>query len=185
MKKPLLYFLIFSLGTAFAASTVEHRSASEPYVDPELKISFPAKAGVFQKNEVSRSYNPMIGSKIRYSDHDGYCADIFLYSLPKKSNTITQAELEAHYKTVKDAILKLGDQSSSIKSVTLLEEDKRIKYKWMVHTAVFQIMWSTGSTQITTLKIFAYKGKIVKLRMSCKRNDAEYFAGEILKSFIK
>lgn len=185
MKKPLLYFLIFTLGTAFADSTVEHRSVTEPYVDPELKVSFPAKAGAFQKNEVSRSYNPMIGSKIRYSDHDGYCADVFLYTLPGKSNSIAPADLEVHYKTVKEAILKLNVQSPSINSVTLLEEKKQSIQKFTVYTAVFQLMWNTGSTQITTLKMFSYKGKIVKLRMSCKRNDAEYFAGEILKSFVK
>ena len=152
MKKPLLYFLIFTLGTAFADSTVEHRSVTEPYVDPELKVSFPAKAGAFQKNEVSRSYNPMIGSKIRYSDHDGYCADVFLYTLPGKSNSIAPADLEVHYKTVKEAILKLNVQSPSINSVTLLEEKKKklldLRLENLLKAEDFELKYSEISAKI-------------------------------------
>lgn len=185
MKRLLSFFLIFGLGTGFAASTVEHRSVSEAYVAPEINIAFPAAVGKFRKNEVSRSYNPMIGTKIRYSDADGFCADIFIYSLPIKETTVSAAELKKHYNTVKEAILGLPSRSASIKKVTMPGETKVFDKKLgsTVYTAAFQISWSTGSDQISTMRMFSCKGQIIKLRMSCSREDAELFADAILKLF--
>ena len=185
MKQLLSFFLILIVGACFAAPTVEHRSVSESYEDPEIKVVFPAKVGKFRKNEVSRSYNPMIGTKIRYSDVDGYCADVFIYTLPVDEKTISAAMLDEHYKTVKTAILDLSSRSKTIKKVSLEKETKVVdgNIGSAVYTASFLLSWDSGSDQTTTLKLFSCKGKIIKLRMSCAGNDAEQFSSAILKAF--
>ena len=185
MKQLFSFFLFLSIGACLAAPAVEHRAVSESYEEPEIKIVFPAEIGKFRKNEVSRSFNPMIGTKIRYSDADGYCADIFIYSLPVDAKTISSAMLDEHYKTVRTEILHLSSRSASVKKVTLPSEksvfDKKIGST--VHTAAFLLSWNSGAEQTSTMTLFSYKGKIIKLRMSCTGEDAEQFSNAILKIF--
>ena len=185
MKQLLSFFLILIVGACFAAPTVEHRAVSESYEEPEIKIVFPAEIGKFRKNEVSRSFNPMIGTKIRYSDADGYCADIFIYSLPVDAKTVSPTMLEEHYKTVKAAILDLSSRTPSVKKVTLPSEksifDKKIGST--VYTAAFLLSWNSGKEQTSTMTLFSYKGKVIKLRISCTGDDAEQFSNAVLKIF--
>ena len=90
-----------------AESRLEHRSAAEAYIEPELGVSFPAEAGPFRKQEVIRSFNPLIGTTIRYADREGHCADIYIYALPDGEKSISDRALASHFEEVKKAILSL------------------------------------------------------------------------------
>ena len=127
----------------------------------------------------------MIGTKIRYSDQDGYCADIYIYSLPDTGKGVPSAVLSAHYAEVKNAILALASKGLSLKNVSLTDDKIESLKGLQVYSAEFQLTWAGGKVQHSYLKLFAYKGKIVKLRMSCTKSDSETFASEIFKSFTK
>lgn len=184
MKNILTLLFLVIAGFSYAADPVQHRSASEVYTDPDLKISFPANAGSFRKNEVSRSYNPMIGTKIRYSDPSGLCAaDIYIYASPDGENVISDGMLKKHYEELKSAILGLPGKGLSLKKVSLTGEKKRNLKGLQVYSADFQMTWEDGLPQSSSLYLFSYKGKIVKLRISGAGKEAEAFSGMILKIF--
>ena len=184
--KPLLILLSgLLLSAGFAESKVEHRTASDSYTAPEVNVSFPADIGSFRKNEVSRSYNPMIGTKIRYSDPEGFCADVYIYSLPDGKKEISPAALKKHYDELKQAILALSSQGLSLKNVTLSGEKTENRSGLQVYSANFQLVWSDGKTQESSLTLFAYKGQIIKLRVSSAKENANLFADAIIKLFPK
>ena len=180
---PILLFLIFSMGFCFAAEPVEHRPSSEAYTDPEIKIAFPAKAGNFHKKEVFRSFNPMIGTTIRYADPKGDCADIYIYSLPIDKKDFSQKIVQEHFEEVKKAILGLPSKGESLKSVSLSGEQVKAKNGTQVYSAEFQMVWADGIKQVSYLKIFFFHDKIIKLRITGEPDHAESFANEILKIF--
>ena len=185
MKILLTLLFLCMTGFSFAAEPVEHRSVSESYLDPEINITFPADAGNFRKNEVSRSFNPMIGTKIRYSDPDGYCADVYIYTLPDAEKEISEAVMKAHSQEVKTAILDLSSKGLSLKKVSLISEKTESMNGLQVYSAEFQLTWADGKHQVSFLKLFAYNGKVIKLRASCSGKSAEIFTSEIFRAFQK
>ena len=183
MKKTVTLLLLAIAAFCSAAEPVEHRAVSESYLDPEIKVAFPANAGIFRKNEVSRSFNPMIGTKIRYSDKDGYCADVYIYSLPDTEKGIPPAVLKAHYDEIKAAVLNLSSKGLSLKNVSMTNEKTESLNGLQVYSAEFRLTWTGGKIQNSFLKLFVYQGKIIKIRMSCAKSNAETFASEILALF--
>lgn len=183
MKRILTFLFLVIAGFCSAADPVEHRAVSDSYLEPGINVAFPAVAGVFRKNEVSRSFNPMIGTKIRYSDKEGYCADIYIYSLPVGEKELSTAVLNTHYDEVKNAILALATKGFSLKKVVLAEEKKEAVNGLKIYSAEFRLTWTGGKEQNSFLKLFLYKGQVVKLRMSCSKESAEIFAAEIFRCF--
>lgn len=182
MKTVFLFLILFTAGFASAAEPVEHRSSAESYTDPETKAVFPAEAGVFRKQEVIRSFNPMIGTTIRYTNQDGDCADIYIYTLPESSEPPSDELLRKHYQTLKTAILNLPSKGITVKEVKLAEfrELKDQQKKVFACSAEFQITWNDGTTQCSILQLAWYQKKIIKLRMTCSRKNAENFSKTIL-----
>ena len=183
MKSFLTLLILLAAGISSAADPVEHRSASEAYTDPETKIAFPAAAGKFRKKEVSRSFNPMIGTTIRYTDPDGYCADVYLYSLPVEKKELSQQLIQKHFQEVKNAVLNLVSKGLALKKVTLTGEKMENRNGIPVYSAEFLLSWSDGITQRSFLKLFFFRGKIIKFRISSDPEHAETFSNEILKIF--
>ena len=181
MKSVFLFLILFTVGFACAAEPVEHRSSAEPYTDLETKAVFPAEAGVFRKQEVIRSFNPMIGTTIRYANQDGDCADIYIYTLPDSSDTPSNERLLEHYRTLKTAILGLPSKEISVKEVKLagFRELKDKQKRFFAYSAEFQIIWNDGTTQSSILQLAWYQKKIIKLRMTCSRKNAETFSRTI------
>lgn len=184
MKKilPVLFFMTAWL--SFAADPIQHRSASEAYVDPDLKVSFPADAGTFRKNEVSRSFNPMIGTKIRYSAGDGACADIYIYSLPNAEQKINSDILKKHFEEAKKAVLGLPAKGLSMKQVVLSAEKCENRGNLQIYSADFILTWNDGSSQSSSMKLFPSREKIVKLRISGTKDHAEQFSTVIVNAFL-
>ncbi len=185
MKSLLLFLMLGITGFAVNAEPAEHRPADESYIEPELKIVFPAKAGVFRKQEIIRSFNPMIGTTIRYSNLKGDCADVYLYTSPDGVKEISNEVLNTHFRELIAAILHLPEKGIAVKEVKLIEQKKLLDKKNHPFgcSAEFQIIWEDGSAQTSILQLAAYQKKIIKLRMTCSKVHAETFSKVIWKAF--
>ena len=180
----LLVFCVF-------AETAEHRPAGEHYLDPEIKVTFPAEIRNFRKQEVIRSFNPMVGTTIRYSDSDGNCADVYIYLHPKAELEISEAQLELHFQELKKAVLSLPEKGMSVKKSEMIRESGiRIAQpsgkQNLVngHQAVFWITTEGNVAQLSHLILFPFRGKIIKLRMSCDETKASEFTAGIISAFF-
>ena len=184
MKYSPILSVLFLACSVFAVdsaeSRLEHRSASEAYTEPELGISFPSEAGPFRKQEVIRSFNPLIGTTIRYADREGHCADIYIYSLPD-AETVSDAVLESHFQNVKKAILSLPSKGRRVTASVLRREvPLSVSGKKAGYTAVFRLTFSGSDSQDSILSMVSVKDRIVKLRMTCEESLAEKFSGAVL-----
>jgi hypothetical protein len=169
----------------------EHRPAGEIYLDPEINIAFPASISRFRKKEVIRSFNPMIGTTVRYTDPDGNCADVYIYLHPESEKKITEESLKSHFAVVKQTILYLPSKGASVKKSELLREsgikifpDQKTTESISGYQAAFWISTGENVAYISHLMIFPFKEKIIKLRMSCDENTAAGFSMEIFKLFF-
>ena len=190
--KPLLSLcsLLLIVFCGFA-ETAEHRPVAEAYFDPELKLTFPANIREFRKLEVIRSLNPMIGTTVRYSDPAGNCADVYFYMHPESDKEISETQLNTHYQDVKEAIFSLPSKGISVKKVELIRESK---IKLGSHTdpkkciigyqALFWIITKENIAQNSTLILFPFRGRIIKLRMTCDETKSTEFFHGIIQTFF-
>lgn len=180
IKTLILILLCFCSGFSFAAEP-EHRPSGEAYPDPEIKVVFPAEIASFRKQEVIRSYNPLIGTAVRYADDNGNCADIYIYTSWEENGTFEQ-----HFQSAKKAVLDLPTKGFSVKKVSLLK-DLEIQFtpENTGKRAEFLITFSEDDSQVFSfLQLFLYREKIIKIRLSCDEKSANEFFGKVQKLFF-
>lgn len=187
MKYPPIFALLCLACSAFAADTqkskLEHRSVSEAYTEPEIGIVFPAEIGPFRKQEVIRSFNPMIGTTIRYADGQGHCADIYVYALPEE--TVTDDVLAEHFRNVKNTILSLPSKGRRVKTAVLLSENPIVSSgRNAGYSAVFELSFSDHEPKKSILSMTSVRNRIVKLRMTCEDASAKEFSDAVLPLLI-
>lgn len=184
----VLFFLLALMFTGYVicAEPVSHRPVSEAYVDPEIKVAFPSVSGGFRKQEVIRSFNPLIGTTIRYSDTEGHCADVYLYRLPNDEKGITKQLLQAHLEELKTAILGLSSKSNLVKEVKLLDvgEVPLQGSKSTLFVQSYRIVLEDKTVQYSFLYLFPFQNRIVKIRVTGKKAAAKQFQTELLKAFF-
>ena len=192
MKFLLILVTALLCGLAVGEEPVRHRPANEAYLEPELNISFPADAGEFRKQEVVRSLNPLIGTTIHYINPDGDCADIYIYSLPDVEKEISSSVAEAHFQSAKQAILTLPARKEITLKKTELVRERPLRIVSSGQTvfangfsAEFRFVWADKTEQYSLLQIIPYKEKIIKLRITCKKEAAGGFSAEILYHLTK
>ena len=191
MKFLLIIFLAAAAVFCEASVKTEHRSAEEAYLEPEINISFPAMINKFRKQEVVRSYNPLLGTTIRYTDPNGNCADIYIYLHPENEKNVTAESLKTHYQEIKQAILELPSKGVSVKKSELLREsgikifpDQKRGDFISGYQAAFWISTDENIAYISHLTVFPYKEKMIKMRMSCDENTAAEFSLKVIQLFF-
>lgn len=192
-----LSIVLFSVLLPFAASGAaaepgeplyERRPALENYVDADTGATLPAQIGRFKKTEVIKNFNPLIGTVVRYSDPDGDCADIYIYSLSGSGQTVLPDTARAHFETICRAIINLPKKSSQVSEVIPLGE-KALEHppKVLGQSASFRINIA-GDFRNSELAVFPFGSKIVKLRISSspyapKDEDLGYFTKAVCAAF--
>lgn len=194
VRTPLLCFALLLPLLSGAAeegreeSLYERRPARESYVDGETGVTLPPRIGRFRKTEVVRNFNPLIGTVVRYSDPDGNCGDVYIYSLSGAERTLTQADARAHFRTIHRAIVNLPKKSSQVTEVLPLEEkDLNEPPNVFGRSALFRIRIA-GDFRTSELTVFPFGSKIVKLRISSspyapKDEDLSYFTKAVCTAF--
>lgn len=142
------------------------RPKSEPYVDDATGVEFPVKVAGLVKTQVVRNANPYYGTVVRYASADGSCADVYIYSL---GQTPDGDALKAHFQGVMKVIAKLPAGNGPVRSLSMKGE-KEVKLGsggsipgWK---AAFSFEASEGSVFDSELLLFAFKDKVVKIRVS-------------------
>ncbi len=166
----------------------ERRSARESYVDEETGVTLPPRIGRFQKTEVVKNFNPLIGTVVRYSDPDGNCADVYIYSLSGAGRVISAEEALDHFRTIRRAIVSLPRKSTQVSEVLPLEE-KALNEPPNIRgrCASFRIKIA-GDFRTSDLAVFPFGSKIIKLRISSspyapKDEDLSYFTKAVCAAF--
>ncbi len=188
----LLLFLLLPIlrGTTDdeAAEKITFLPKNEAYTEPVTGALFPAAApGGYAKNQVSRHLNPVYGTVIRYSNENGACADVYVYSLDTGAKPITPEQMDAHYAEVKKTILDLPGKKGPVSSVSVVE-DLIFQDRPDIRGTLF-LMGVGEEETFSALVLFLCKGKIVKLRVSYptdrieEKAEANAFIREIIGIF--
>ncbi len=189
----LLLFLVFPIlrGTTDdeAAEKITFLPKNEAYTEPVTGALFPAAApGGYAKNQVSRHLNPVYGTVIRYSNENGACADVYVYSLDTGARPVTQEQMDAHYAEVRKTILDLPEKNGPVSSVSVVEEKMLFQDRPDIRGTLF-LMGVGEEETFSALVLFLCKGKIVKLRVSYptdrteEKAEANAFIQEIIGIF--
>ena len=162
----LAFLLIFSPLFESSAALVFRRSAGESYRDAETGLTFPPQIGEYSKTRVCLNQDPVFGSKIRYENEAGDCADVYLYALDSFGNPVDQESFEQHFRDTRDSILRLPKQSKLVKEVS----SKHLPpFDSFPHCALFRIRAEDEEFD-SLLYMALVRGRIVKVRLSAADN---------------
>ena len=162
------------------------RPKLEPYLDDSTGAEFPPEIDGLIKTQVVKNSNPYYGTVVRYAALDGSCADVYIYSLGQAPDHDT---LNAHFKGVLKVIAKLPGGTGPVKSISFQKElEVKLGSKGSIDAkkAVFSFEAAGGSSFNSDLVIFAFRDKVVKIRVSRPlgvQTYAEPFEAEIASLF--
>jgi len=168
------------------ASEIVSKPKFEPYLDESTGVEFPAKIGSFVKSQVVKNANPYYGTVVRYGAHDGSCADIYIYSL---GSGLDQEQLSLHFKSVVKVIESMpASKVGPVKEVSFKDEAKLklgAKGSFEAYRADFSFE-AAGLGFDSSLAVFAFKDKVVKLRISRPSGlkiDVDSFISSVARLF--
>ncbi len=162
------------------------RPKAEAYLDESTGVEFPAKLGLFVKSQVVRNSNPYYGTVVRYSSSDGSCADVYIYSLGSAPDP---EQLKLHFKSVLKVIESLPASSGGpVKAVSFKDEAKmKLGSKGSIEAYKADFSFeAAGSLFDSNLALFAFKDKVVKMRVSRpsgSKVDGDAFVSGIARLF--
>ena len=171
----MIILFLLSLACILQAAETERHSFREAYADPDTGVSFPAEIGCYRKTEVVRSFNPRIGTVIRYVDSDGGCADIYIYSLDSSKAKVSGESFRKHYDHLRKTIQNLSKKTSHVTDIKTLGEAIYQKPPLVSGRQVFFRMKIAGELHNSDLTVFPYADKIIKIRIS---TPSYYSSGE-------
>ncbi len=158
--------LLASLSIPVGAAAVFRRSAGESYRDAETGLVFPSRVGEYLKTRVSLNQDPVFGTKIRYENEAGDCADVYLYALDSIGTPVEETAFERHFQETRDSILNLPKQTRLVKNVAV---KPMTNAEAMPHAALFRIRGRDEEFD-SLLFMALFRGRVVKVRISAADN---------------
>lgn len=154
--------LLATLSSPVDAAAVFRRSAGESYRDAETGLVFPPRVGEYMKTRVCLNQDPVFGTKIRYENEAGDCADVYLYALDSLGSPVGDAAFERHFQETRDSILNLPKQTRLVKDVAAKSMPDA---EAMPHAALFRIRGRDEEFD-SLLFMALFHGRVVKVRLS-------------------
>ncbi len=167
--------------------TIIHKELDAPY-EASCGLVFFGQCGNFVKKEVHENLNPIYGTSVHYEADEVTEADVYIYSLDTKGTDVNQKAFEKECASVVGNILSTETKIDNLIEVKEIPSPE--KYPDGIFAKHFLYSAKKGINFETSLLMFLYKGKIIKVRITYPggdiaiRDDAINFERSLLKQAL-